>query len=927
MTRVAVIGGGIIGLATARELALRGAHVTVLEQGMLASGTSSRGEGNMLVSDKLIPAEARLALRSLHLWRRFAEESSQSFEYEPKGGIITAGNGRQLDLLTAQAGRQQQLGIRSEVVSAARLRELEPQVNPGLIGGVLYPQDAQVMPIQAVLALGHAARVLGVELRTDARVVGLGDKGSGLSVALADGHTVQADAVVQAVGPWAGELSRRLGGHAAVFPRRGLLLVTEPMPPDTVCHKVYDGRYVEAVGSDDATAQVAPVVESTRAGTILIGSTREAVGWDAEIRWDLAGQLARDAINLFPRLATAQVMRTYQGFRPATPDHLPLIGPDAQISGLFHHTGHEGAGIGLALASAEVLAAAMLDGVVDPDFDPRRFTPDLVVPADQTRRARPLALQSAVSPAVQPHRAAELGARHGEVFCGIGHCHACVVSDAEGRTVRACLTRDADATSPAPDQDVTAVDVLIVGAGPGGLAAAARLRSADLRVGLVDRYRWAGGQIGRQPDTPAAPVGPYGGLIASGLAGQNVCHLAAATVLMVRRMIRGSQRFEALVQQAGHLRIVRADTVILASGAREVVVPFPGWTLPGVVTAGAVQAIVKRQGRLPWQRVGLAGSGPLLLAVAQVMDQSGQPPLFTLEAQSLRRLAVGGVTTGARFPRKAALFGRLTASQRPRFGWQVVEALGSDCLQAVVIGQVGPDGRTRRARTVALDALGISSALVPDVTLARQLGCATSDSGDGVASHVTVDGSQQTTIPGVYAVGETTGVGGADKAIAEGRLAGAVAGGAVVGGAVVGGAVRTGSVRTGSVRTRSEPDTMAALQQEVVRWRRFAADLQRLYPFDHSWAGRVSDQEVVCRCEQVSAGQMRRAIDDGAHTARAIKGLTRCGMGRCQAAVCSPLVRSLLHTAGHDGVGDLESRPLAGPVAMDQLSRLAGADE
>lgn len=886
---VAVVGAGVIGLATARELALRGVRVTVLERGMVASGTSSRGEGNMLISDKTIPAEAALALRSAALWRDFAGTTEDDFEYEPKGGIVTAAAPRQLDLLTAQAAAQRSLGIESTVLTPDRLAELEPHADPDLAGGIFYPQDAQVMPIKAVQVLARDAVGLGAELRTSVAVTELRAGTSGPVVVLGTGEDLAVDAVVLAAGPWSGNLARRLGGRAVVFPRRGLLLVTEPLPEGTVRHKVYDGRYVEAVGSDAPDAQVAPVVEATRAGTILIGSTREAVGWDDRVRWDLAGDLARDAVALFPGLGTVSVIRGYQGFRPATPDHLPLIGPDARVAGLFHHTGHEGAGIGLALGSAELLAEAVLEGSVDPAFDPRRFDDEA---ADRVGRPvdRPLALRPTTS--ADEGQPARFDGREGAIFCGIGHCHACVVSDPSGRTVRSCLAPVAGPSGASvcpPSAGTTPreaveragrpvspadVDVLVVGAGPGGVAAAAQAARAGLAVVVVDRYDLAGGQIRR----PARVAGH---------------HLTATTVVTLRRLDEERRPFEAVVDKADGIHLLRADTVVLATGAREVVAPFPGWTLPGVVTAGAVQAAAKQHGSIPWRRVGLAGSGPLVMAVADTMRRAGRPPVFTLERRLLRDLAAGGVGTALRFPAKAALFARLAAPRPPRFGWRVVEAVGDDRLTAAVITPAaGPPGRTR---TIPLDALAVSYGLIPDVSLALQLGCHTQDSDDGVATQVVVDAHQRTSIDGVFAVGELTGVGGADKATVEGRLAGAVIAGR---------------------------ESLDQLQQDAARWRRFAADLQRLYPFDHDWARTVDDDVIVCRCERTTAGAVRQAITDGAHTARAVKGLTRCGMGRCQAAVCSPLLRSALWTAGYRTAGHLESRPLVSPLTLDQVGRL-----
>ena len=160
-----------------------------------------------------------------------------------------------------------------------------------------------------------------------------------------------------------------------VLPRRGFILVTEPLPP-TVLHKVYGADYVANVASDSVGLETSPVIESTRAGTILIGASRERVGFDRTVSYDVLGRLAAQAIALFPVLAGARVQRTYRGFRPYCPDHLPVIGPDPRVDGLVHACGHEGAGIGLAPATA-LLVTQAITGVetsipIDA-FSPLRF--------------------------------------------------------------------------------------------------------------------------------------------------------------------------------------------------------------------------------------------------------------------------------------------------------------------------------------------------------------------------------------------------------------------------------------------------------------------------------------------------------------------------------------------------------------------------
>ena len=160
------------------------------------------------------------------------------------------------------------------------------------------------------------------------------------------------------------------------MPRRGFILVTEPLPP-VIRHKVYSADYVANVASSDAGLETSPVVEGTRSGTVLIGASRERVGFSRTISLPVVRQLAAQAIELFPLLSSINLMRVYLGFRPYCPDHLPIVGADERVPGLLHACGHEGAGIGLAPATGEMIAALLAQrapSVDDAAFGPGRFT-------------------------------------------------------------------------------------------------------------------------------------------------------------------------------------------------------------------------------------------------------------------------------------------------------------------------------------------------------------------------------------------------------------------------------------------------------------------------------------------------------------------------------------------------------------------------
>jgi glycine/D-amino acid oxidase-like deaminating enzyme len=378
-----VVGAGMVGAACALYLARAGLRTCVVERGAPVAGTTSAGEGNVLVSDKLPGPELALALRGVALWRELGEELADragdragGFELEAKGGLVVAADDAQLWALNRLGGAQRAAGVLVEPVDEAGLRELEPALSPDLAGGALYPQDCQVQPMLAANRLLAEARRLGAAVATRTAALGAAFAPGGALTALVTSRgTIATPVVVNAAGPWSGAVAERLGAALPVRPRRGHILVTEPLPP-LVRHKVYEGDYVDTVQGDGDGASCSSVVEGTAAGTVLIGSSREFAGFDRTPDHGILAELARRACALFPFLGAVHALRAYVGFRPATPDHLPVIGPDPAVPGLWHAGGHEGAGIGLAPATGELLAALVAGGrpAVDPEpFAPARF--------------------------------------------------------------------------------------------------------------------------------------------------------------------------------------------------------------------------------------------------------------------------------------------------------------------------------------------------------------------------------------------------------------------------------------------------------------------------------------------------------------------------------------------------------------------------
>jgi D-hydroxyproline dehydrogenase subunit beta len=374
---VVVVGAGVVGASCAYYLAAAGVSVRLYDRSYVASGSSGSCEGNVLAWDKELERELPLALRSGDLWQGLSAELDD-FEYDRKGSIVVAETEAEL-LACAERNRVLAgLGVEGEVLDADALRREEPYAAHDLPGGVLYPSDAQLEPRLATAALVRGAVRLGAELVTDVTVKAIlrGPDGRATGVETSAGR-VGADMVVVAAGVWTPKLLETAGLTVPVTPRKGQIVVLERSPV-VFRRKLSEAGYVAAVEADDAALQIAMVVESTPSGTALLGSSRQHVGFDREVELGVAGAIARRAARFFPVLNDARALRVYAGLRPLTPDHVPIIGPFAEAPNICVATGHEGAGIGLAPATGE-LVALWHTGAPSPVpiewFSPDRFAP------------------------------------------------------------------------------------------------------------------------------------------------------------------------------------------------------------------------------------------------------------------------------------------------------------------------------------------------------------------------------------------------------------------------------------------------------------------------------------------------------------------------------------------------------------------------
>ncbi|MEH7236427.1 NAD(P)/FAD-dependent oxidoreductase [Bacillus sp. JJ1562] len=372
---VLVVGGGIIGAAITYYLAKQGIRVTLVEGTDIAAGTSSSCDQAVLLQTKKPGPLLELAIQSNALYKNLEKELGESIEYRQGGGMILMENEQHKTMLEELVKKQKQVGLQVDIVSREEIMKRQSGLAPHIIGSTWSDEDAKVNSLKTSLAFVRAAKRLHANVLLRKQVQRLLLENNRVAGVDLGSEKLYADSVIVAAGIWTPQILDSLEVHVPIVPRRGQILVTEKLPP-LFKSNILSGAYIAAKsgsgGQDSNPYGVGLVMGQTLSGNVLIGGSREFVGFDVSTTPEVIRMIGAAAVKVFPLLKDVRIIRTFAGLRPYTPDSLPIMSDVPEYPGLYICAGHEGDGIALAPISGKIMSELFTN--VPPSIDVASFS-------------------------------------------------------------------------------------------------------------------------------------------------------------------------------------------------------------------------------------------------------------------------------------------------------------------------------------------------------------------------------------------------------------------------------------------------------------------------------------------------------------------------------------------------------------------------